>query len=146
MVPATPEAIEDLIKRAIPDLSGPRKDEVRNRLRAGLLANVNKDDLAAIETKWRECAANSEKVERAEYNRQRADLLRELVCNSTTYRKGIDPGLFRKWHAPDHQDYFIRLARGLLSLDGKDCAATRNLSDSAKEFLHNVVSRPPPAK
>jgi uncharacterized protein YjbI with pentapeptide repeats len=145
-VPATPEAIEDFIKRAIADLSEPRKDEVRNRLRAGLVADIKKEDLAAIETMWRECAANSEKVERAEYDRQRADLLRDLVCNSTTYRKTIDRGIFRKSDAPDRHDFFVRLARGFLGLDGKECAATKDLSARAKEFLRQVASRPPPAK
>jgi uncharacterized protein YjbI with pentapeptide repeats len=145
-VPGTPEAIEDFIKRTIADLSELRKDEVRNRLRAGLVADIKKEDLAAIETMWRECAANSEKVERAEYDRQRADLLRELVCNSTTYRKEIDPGIFRKLDTSDRQEYFTRLARGLLGLDGRECAATKDLSDRAKEFLRNVVSRPLPTK
>jgi uncharacterized protein YjbI with pentapeptide repeats len=83
-IPATPEAIADFIKSAIADLGEPRKEEVRNRLRAGLVADIKKEDLAAIETMWRECAANSEKVERAEYDRQRADLLRDLVRDSTT--------------------------------------------------------------
>jgi uncharacterized protein YjbI with pentapeptide repeats len=145
-VPATPEATADFIERAIADLSEPRKDEVRNRLRAGLVADIQKEDLAAIETMWRECAANSEKGERAEYDRQRADLLRDLVCNSTTHRKTIDVGIFRESDAPDRHDFFVRLARGLLGLDGKDCAATEDLNDRAKEFLRNVVSRPPPAK
>jgi uncharacterized protein YjbI with pentapeptide repeats len=145
-VPATPEAIEDFIERVIADLSEPRKDEVRNRLRDGLVVDIKKEDLAALETKWRECAANSETVERAEYDRQRADLLRELICNSTTYRKTIDRGIFRTSDDPDRQEYFTRLARGLLGLDGKECAATRDLSDRAKEFLRGVASRAPPAK
>ena len=145
-VPATPEAIADFIKRAIADLSEPRKDEVRNRLGAGLVADITKEDLATTETMWRECAANSEKIERAEYDRQRADLLRELICNSTTHRKTIDRGIFRTSDDPNRQEYFTRLARGLLGLDGKECAATKDLSDRAKEFLRGVVSRPSPAK
>jgi hypothetical protein len=115
-------------------------------LRAGLVADIKKDDLAAIETIWRECAANSEKVERAEYDRHRADLLRDLVCDSTTYRKEIDAGIFGGSDAPDRHDFVTRLARGLLGLDGKECAATKDLSDRAKEILRKVVSRPPPAK
>ena len=145
-IPATPEAIADFIKSAIADLSEPRKEEVRNRLRAGLVADIKKEDLAAIETMWRECAANSEKVERAEYDRQRADLVRDLVCNSTTHLTKLPRGIFGKSDAPDRHDYFVRLARGLLGLDGKACAATEDLSDLAKEFLRQIVSRPPPAK
>jgi len=145
-VPATPEAIAIFIERAIWDISEPRKDQVRKRLRAGLVADIKKEDLAAIETKWRECAANSEKVERAEYDRQRADLLRDLVCGSATYQKEIAARIFRKWDAPDRHDFFTRLARGLLGLDGKECAATKDLGDRAIEFLRQVVSRPPPAK
>ncbi|MHC2585351.1 pentapeptide repeat-containing protein (plasmid) [Bradyrhizobium barranii subsp. barranii] len=145
-VPATREAISDFIKRALADLSEPLKDQASNRLHAGLVADINKEDLAAIETKWRECAANSEKIERAEYDRQRADLLRDLVCDSTTYQTEIARGIFRDWQATDRHDFFTYLARGLLGLDGKECAATKDLSDRAKEFLRKFVSRPPPAK
>ena len=144
-VPATPEAIAGFIDRAIADISGPRKDNVRERLGAALEADIKKEDLAAIETIWRECAANSEKVEQAKYDRQHADLLRDIVCDAATNRREIAAGIIRKWtsYAPDRHDFSTRLARGLL---GFDCAATKDLSDRAKEFLRKFVSRPPPAK
>jgi uncharacterized protein YjbI with pentapeptide repeats len=141
-VPATPGAITDFIERAIADVSGPRKDEVREQLNAGLVADI---DLAAIETIWRECAANSEKVEQAEYDRKHADLLRDLVCDATTNRKEIAAGIIRTSYSPDRRVFFTRLARGLLGLDGKECAATKDLSDRDKEGLHKFVSTPAPA-
>jgi len=146
-VPATPEAIAGFIERTVMDISGPRKDEVREQLRARLVADIKKEDLAAMETTWRECAANSEKVEQAEYNRQRADLLRDLVCNTPTNRKEIASGIIRQWAllSPDRLDFFTHLARGLLSLDGKECAATNDLSDRYKEFLRKFLSTPAPA-
>jgi len=146
-VPATPEAIAGFIERAVVDISGPRKDEVRERLRAGLVGDIKKEDLAAIETIWRECAANSEKVEHAEYDRQHADLLRDLFCDPTTNREDTAAGIIRNWGSddPDRRDFFIRLARGLLGLDGRECAATKDLSDRTKECLRKFVSTPAPA-
>ena len=128
------------------DIKEPRKDEVRDRLRAGLAAGIKKEDLAATETIWRECAANSEKVEQAEYDRQRADLLRDHVCDATTNRKEIAEGIVINFgsYDPDRHDFFIRLARGLLGLDGRGCAATTDLSDRYKEFLREFVSKPTP--
>jgi hypothetical protein len=146
-VPATAEAIAAFIERAIMDLSEPRKDEVRERLRIGLLAGIKTEDLAAIEMTWRECASNSARAERAEYDRNHADILRDLVCGATTDRKEIAAGIIRNWGSddPDRRDFFIRLARGLLGLDGRECGATKDLSDRAKEFLRNFVSTPAPA-
>jgi uncharacterized protein YjbI with pentapeptide repeats len=146
-IPATPEAIAGFIERAVMDISGPRKDEVRERLRARLVADIKKEDLAAMETVWRECAANSEKVEQAEYDRQHADLLRDLFCDARTNQKDVAAGIIRNWGSddPDRRDFFIRLARGLLGLDGGECAATKDLSDRTKEFLRKFVSTPAPA-
>jgi hypothetical protein len=146
-VPATAEAIAAFIERAITDLSEPRKDEVRERLRIGLLADIKTEDLAAIEMTWRECASNSARAERAEYDRNHADILRDLVCGATTDRKEIAAGVIRNWGSddPDRRVFFIRLARGLLGLDGRECGATKDLSDRAKEFLRNFVSTPAPA-
>ncbi len=146
-VSATPDAIAGFIDRAIADVSGPRKDEVREQLRAGLVADIKKEELAAIETNWRKCATNSEKVGQAEYDRQHADLLRDLVCDATTNRKEIAAGIIRTSYSPDpdRRVFFTRLARGLLGLDGKECAATKDLSDRDKEGLRKFVSTPAPA-
>jgi len=112
-------AIAGFIERTVMDISGPRKDEVREQLRARLVDDIKKEDLAAIETIWRECAANSEKVEQAEYDRQHADLLRRLVCNTPTNRKEIAAGIIRNWISEDRRDFFNRLARSLL--DPRTC-------------------------
>ena len=143
-VAATPEAIAGFIERAVIDISGPRKEEVRKQLRAGLVADIKKEDLVATETMWRDCAANSEKVEPAEYDRQHADLLRDLFCDTTTNREDTAAGIIRNWGSddPDRRDFFMRLARGLLGLDGRECAATKDLSDRTKELLRQFVSTP----
>jgi uncharacterized protein YjbI with pentapeptide repeats len=145
-IPTTSEAIAGFIERAVADIRGPRKDEVRRQLRARLVADIKKEDLAAMETIWRECAANSEKVEQAEYDRQHADLLRRLVCNTPTNRGEIAVGVIRDWTSddPDRRDFLTHLYRGLLGLDGKECAATNDLSDRHKEFLRKFLSTPPP--
>jgi len=144
---ATPEAIAGFIERAVLDISGPRKDEVREQLRARLVVDGKNEDLGPIETIWRECAASSEKVEQAEYDRQLADLLRDLVCDATTNREAIATGIVRNWvlYDPGRHVFVTQLARGLLGLDGKECAATKNLTDRYKEFLRKFVSTPAPA-
>lgn len=144
-VPATRDAIEGFIDRAVMDIGGPRKDAVREQLRVGLLADIKKEELAEIETKWRECAANSKNGKEAEYDRQHADLLRDLACDATSNRKEIAEGIIRNWISLDGSDFSTRLARGLLGLDGKECAATKELSDLHKEFLGKSVSTPAPA-
>ena len=110
----------------------------------GLVAPIQKDGLAAIETNWRNCAANSEKIVELEYLRQHADLLRGLVCNARSNRKEIAAGITNRWILSDRDrrvDSSL-LARGLLGLDGKDCAATKDLSDQTKEQLRAFLSMP----
>ena len=140
-ISATPEAIERFIERALAGLKGQRKDDARKRLHTGLISDIPKDDLAAIESTWRECAANSAKVERVEYEQRHADVLLLLVCNAAQDRKEIAAGIIRNW-IPEYSigtDYYAgverRLARGLLGLDGKDCPATKDLRDDVKDHL-----------
>jgi uncharacterized protein YjbI with pentapeptide repeats len=146
-VSATPEAIADFIDRAVANVGGPRKDEVREQLRAGLVGDIKKEELDAIETNWRTCAANSETIERAVYDRQHADFLRDLACDATTSRKEVAAGIIRASYSPDadRRAFFTRLARGLLGLDGKACAATGDLSESDREGLRKFLSQPGPA-
>ena len=147
-ISATPEAIERFIERALADLKGERKDDVRKSMRAGLISDIPEDDLAAIESTWRECAANSAKVERAGYEQRHADFLLHLVCNAAQDRKEIAAGIINNW-IPEFSirtDYSTgverRLARGLLGLDGKDCAATKDLRDEVKDHLRARASTP----
>ena len=113
-------------------------------MRAALLADIPKDELAAIESSWRECAANSAKVERADHEQRHAEVLRDLVCNAAQDRKEIAAGIIRNW-IPDFSgrgDYVTgverRLARGLL----KDCPATKDLRDDLKDHLRAHASPP----
>jgi uncharacterized protein YjbI with pentapeptide repeats len=143
-VPATPEVIEKFIEDVVADTGNDRKSEVRERLREGLVTAIQEDDLAEIETNWRDCAANSEKIEESDYLQQHADLLRDVACNASTARKEIADGIIKNWMSDDlyGRDYTSRLARGLLGRDGKDCAATKDLSDEAKSRLYRLASTP----
>jgi hypothetical protein len=120
------------------------------------VAAIQKDDLAAIDTNWRDCAANSEKVAVSKYLQQHADFLGVLVCNE---RREIADGIITHWTMPltgvrlhgvlggenEVLHYFSRLASGLLGLDGKECAATKDLSDETKARLRRFASTPIPA-
>lgn len=150
---ATPEAIEQFIKRVIAD-DRRLRFLVNKRLRDGLVAPIQKDDLDATKAYWDECAAKSAMVLKAEYDQQHAALLRGLVCNATDNRKEIAAGIIRNWIPisqsrdalpPYRDDYSPRLARGLLGLDGQECAATKDLSDKHKELLQGYASTPAPA-
>jgi len=146
-ISATPEAIERFIESAVADLTGERKDDVRESLRASLISNIPKDDLAAIEATWRECATNSAKIERAEYERRHVQFLRDLVCNAAENRKEVAAGIIRNWISVGgiRSDYFSEhagqeLARGLL---GKDCSATKELCEEVKDYLRGRASGQP---
>ena len=65
-----------------------------------------------------------------------ADLLRDLVCNSTTHRKEIDVGIFKESDAPDRHDFFVRLARGFLGLDGKELGPSIDLFEPFPSVIH----------
>lgn len=150
--PATPEAIKMFIEGVVAQVGGPKKDEVRKRLKEGLVATIQKDDLA-IETKWRDCASNSEKFQEPEYVylKQHADFLRDLACNAPFYRNEIAEGIARNWiwestaSVRNRDDFSSRLARGLLGLDGKQCAATKDLTEETKGLLGERASPPTPA-
>jgi uncharacterized protein YjbI with pentapeptide repeats len=135
----------DNIERVLAQVSEDQKDKGRARLRQGF--TIQKDDLVAIETIWRDCAANSQTVMESEYLQQHARLLRDLVCNATSDRKEIAAGITNNWISddPDRSDYSSRLARGLLGLDGKECAATKELSDLTNKRLREFAPTQIPA-
>jgi uncharacterized protein YjbI with pentapeptide repeats len=111
----------------------------------GLGATIPQRDLDATEANWKNCAADSEKVPESAYLQQHSNLLRDLVCNATINRKEVAEGIIAIWMSDfsDHRDYLSRLARGLLN--GRDCAATKDLSDQIKERLRKFAT-PEPAK
>jgi uncharacterized protein YjbI with pentapeptide repeats len=142
--PLTTEVIENFVKDAVVDIDNDQKDAAVRRLREGLL--TKEDDLAA--TAWRNCASDSEKFAMSDYLRQLADLVRDVVCDARIGRKEIATQIVNRiWEdggsLANHPDYRLRLARGLLG-HGKDCAATKDLSDEAKERLHADASTPEP--
>jgi uncharacterized protein YjbI with pentapeptide repeats len=137
----TPEVVERFIESVLANVSNKQKDTVKERLHKGLVDQ--KYDLAAIETHWRDCADKSERLEEAEYLQQHANFLRDLVCDAEGNRKEIATGIVRTWISKDRRVYSSKLARGLL--DGKNCAATKELSNRTTEVLREVASPPTPA-
>jgi hypothetical protein len=100
--------------------------------------------IAAIEANWRDCATRSEKVFASQYVQQHADFLRDLVCNADGYRQEIADGII-VWLSNDlyyHSDPASRLARDLLGLGSKKCAATEDLSERTKKRLRELASTP----
>jgi uncharacterized protein YjbI with pentapeptide repeats len=150
-----PEAIEKSIEDVVANISVRRKGDVRERLHDRLGA-VQKDDFTAIETIWRDCATEAEKLAESDYIKQHTDFLRDLVCDATSNRKEIAEGIIKHRildaiiksqtsATPDRRNYSYRLARGLLGLWGQECGATKDLSDEAKLLLHRLASTPMPA-
>jgi hypothetical protein len=135
------ETFIELVVSQIPDFS---KDQVRKTLHDRLAAAIQEDDLAAIDAIWRDCATKTEKVGVSEYLRQRADFLRDLVCKETNYPGEITAGIIRNWipNNPSRREFPSILARGLLGLDGKQCAATKDLAEETTERLRQFASPP----
>jgi hypothetical protein len=149
-VEVTLEAYERFITSAVSEVSWQkevklRKEAAIKRLRDGVFATIDKD--AAIEKNWRDCADNSEKVIESKYLQQHAGFLHDLVCNATTNRRAIAAGITELWvtNEPKRRAYASRLARDFLGVDGKECAATKELSEQTKERLRKFASFPIPA-
>jgi uncharacterized protein YjbI with pentapeptide repeats len=144
---ATPQAIEMFIESAVSEVGGDKKDEVRKRLNDWLVATMQEDELAATETNWSDCASNSKKVGEPEYVKQHAGFLLDLACSATINRKEIAAGIAQNWifDNPRLSDFSFRLARGLLGLDGKQCAATNDLTEETKDRLREIASVRTPA-
>jgi hypothetical protein len=141
--PSSSQEIESFIEGVVENLSRETKDETRDKLRNRLLAEIPKEDLVAVEKAWRECVTDSERTPLADYNQKRARLALDLACHA----KEVAAGVIRTWLSffVMASDFSIRLARGLLSLDGKTCSATRDFDEQSKERLSAFLRAAPPA-
>jgi Pentapeptide repeats (8 copies) len=145
--PATPEATHKFIDSITARVDDERKGEVARRLQMSLAGDIKPGELAAIEAIWRDCADKSAKAARLDYENQHADFLRDLACNAKNNREEIALGVMRNWlmipgevrAGPYQPPSPTRLARGLLSLDGKDCAITSELSERTKDSLRALT-------
>jgi uncharacterized protein YjbI with pentapeptide repeats len=141
---STPDATEDFIERIVAAVGDNQKAVVRKRMHEALIADIDKDQLAAMERGWRQCATSSEKIANSVYLQQHADRLIDLACFVADPR--ALPGMIRTWiwnvpiadnprSAADRLGHSSRLARGLLGLNGSACLTAKNLSDEDKKRL-----------
>jgi uncharacterized protein YjbI with pentapeptide repeats len=162
-VQATPNEIAKFIERSIVGISAARvKEQASERMRDGLVVDPQKDDTAAFAKLWRECEEFAKKNPQGEFESGRAQFLRNLVCDTQDNRKAIANGIIRNWISPyrykvnltirivgddmdctvkdnDRRKFCGKLARGLLSEDGKTCAATKDLDESGKQLLRAAI-------
>jgi hypothetical protein len=153
---STPDATEDFVERIVAAVEDSQKAVVRKRMRDGLIADIDKDQLATMERDWRKCAASFEEIPGAVYLRQHADFLSRLGCviGQMDGQRTLS-GLVRIWFsdvpmmhnvgsAADRLDHASRLARGLLGLNREKCEATEKLSPEDRERLLGIATTPAP--
>jgi uncharacterized protein YjbI with pentapeptide repeats len=145
-VSATPETIGSLIERVVAGIPEPQKAQVKKRMSDGLAVDPNSDDGAAMEKKRRDCVAHS--LPPATYDRGHADALRDVVCNATSYRKGILYGVIWNGLYPysERGAFAVGIYRGLLNLDGKECPAAKELDEPTREMLRGRIARTVPSQ
>ena len=141
-VPAAPAEIERYIERVIAVVPDRRKDEVRERMRRGLVVDGKTD--VALAAVWRQCVQKAATVLQPEYDEQHVELLRDLACNAANDGKAITEGIVQNWasQGSDRADFSARLARALLGFDGKDCPGAKDVDVPSKDKLRTLVSVP----
>ena len=104
--------------------------------------------LEAIARFWRDYADAAEKVRPNEFEKTRANFLRNLVCLSGENGNAIFDGLFRNWlafRAHETPDFAKTFAQGIMRQDGPECEARQYLDRRTVGHLRNMTSgREPP--
>jgi uncharacterized protein YjbI with pentapeptide repeats len=121
-----------------------RKEAALKRMRLGLLATAN-EDTDAITRQWQDCAVAFAKIARAEFDKNRAALLRQIACDSERRGKALAEGIFRNWLIlvnEQEMDFQSSLANGLFGQDGKKCGSTQYLSQAIVKFLQKIAKLP----
>jgi uncharacterized protein YjbI with pentapeptide repeats len=154
VIPATPDAIAKFVERSvaeIPDIV--RRDDVVTAMTKRLIVVPADDDSAAIAKVWSDCEEAATKIPKEKFDRERAALLQNLVCDASEDREAIALGIIRNWLSPGDDKpsvLSVQLARGLLGQDGKECAAMNDLDEATKKKLRTVaamaVDAAPPEK
>jgi uncharacterized protein YjbI with pentapeptide repeats len=122
-----------------------RRDSAVRRMRSGLLVTATDDDTDAIAKSWRDCAEASAKVSEEERDKKRATFLRELVCVFRENGGPVAEGVLRNFiilGASNRARFGAALAKGLLGLDGSECAATKYLSPGTIDQLRALIPQP----
>jgi uncharacterized protein YjbI with pentapeptide repeats len=140
--------IAAFIERSVADIPGPRKEEARARMHAGLV----RDQVANYKEYWSNCEKLSGEPSRqkfdSKFDEMHAKFLRQLICEDRVDGTTVALGVIRNWikNLPDRRDFSVQLARGLLGQDGNECAGTKDLSKTYKDFLRQFVSAPTPTE
>jgi uncharacterized protein YjbI with pentapeptide repeats len=152
-VEATPEEIAKFIDRensTIPDAYGAKALAIE-RLRAGLVADPANHETTKAAEVWNNCERAAQGEAQASFDSERAVFLRDLACNTRDDRHAVVGGIINNWISEDQdrRTFSAMLARGLLSQDGKKCAATDDLDTKTRRKLVAAVaaaaSTPPAA-
>jgi hypothetical protein len=136
--------IPGFIDRSLEDVPGVSRQFAIERMRDGLVVDPAKNDTAAIDEVWTQCAEASKLVSDANFAKQLSLFLRDVVCEAKESREAIATGIIRNWilDQPERRDFSTQLARELLGEDGKPCAAIKTLSENAKDRLRSFLPTP----
>jgi Pentapeptide repeats (8 copies) len=150
-VPATSVNITNFIDRAVAGIPNTAKRKLAAaNLHNSLDVDPANDDTAAISKAWIDCEAKGGDVSDETFDKSRAVVLRNLVCESTDDREAIAAGIIRNWISDPEDDptvLSIALARGLLGQDGVACAAAKDFDRTTMTNLRAAAARTvrPPA-
>jgi uncharacterized protein YjbI with pentapeptide repeats len=142
-VQAVPKEIDQFIEDSTADIPDQAtRERINKRMHASLVADSAKDDAEEIAHVWSTCEEAAKGKTQAAFDEERAVLLRDLVCGARDNREAIASGIIRNWisNAPDRRAFSARLARGLLGLDGKACAATKDIDEPTREYLRVAIA------
>jgi uncharacterized protein YjbI with pentapeptide repeats len=141
-----PSEISAFIESSVADIPESRKEQARARMRVGLLSSADYDAY------WTSCEKSSaepspEKFD-SKFDGMHAGFLRRLVCEDRHGGTSVARGVIRNWirNVSDRRDFSVQLARGLLGQDGNECAGTKDLGETYKEFLRQFTSSPTPTE
>ena len=145
-ISATPDAIAKFVELAVAEIpNASRKEQVAARMHTGLDLNPAKDDTEAIAKVWSDCEQAASKVPQEKFDKERAALLRNLVCTATESRAAIANGIAYILISDDLDErraFSAQLAQGLLGQDGQGCAATADFDEFTLSELRAVAANP----
>jgi hypothetical protein len=148
LVPASPDEIAKFIEESVAGIpSESRKKAARERMRAGLVVDPSKDDRTATEVAWHECELATSKHSSAEFDREHAEFLRDLICDDSQHGETVAKGIVAIWisSSNDRREFSTALASGLLSRHGRNCAAMKDLDADTMKRLREAATWAAPA-
>jgi|SRR5580692_2224550 uncharacterized protein YjbI with pentapeptide repeats len=149
LVPATSSNVKDYIDQAVAGIpNAVKRDRAAAHLHQRLDVDPANDDTAALAKAWIDCEAKGGDISDETFDRNRAVVLRNLVCESSD--ESITAGIIGNWISRPENDptvLSIALARGLLGQDGEACAAAKDFDRTTIANLRAAMARtiPPPA-